>query len=159
MTQLQDGIFPANPHDFERVVEVWEASVRATHHFVSEADINIFRPLVREEVQSVPVDCMRDDQGAVVGFMIVAEGKVEALFIHPDWRGQGIGRRLFQHAIDNLGAIEVDVNEQNEQAVGFYLRMGFEIVGRSEDDGNGKPYPLLHMHLHEAQGIPDKEKD
>jgi len=148
MTAIEDGIFPVQPDDFERVVEVWEASVRATHHFVSEADINLFRPLVREEVGRVPVDCVRDDQGLVVGFMIVAEGKVEALFIHPDWRGQGIGRRLFQHAVDDLGATEVDVNEQNEQALGFYLRMGFEIVGRSDLDSTGKPYPLLHMHLH-----------
>jgi putative acetyltransferase len=147
MAYLQDGIFSVRPEDVERTVEVWEASVRATHHFVSEADINIFRPLVREEVGRVPVECVRDDQGMVVGFMIVAEGKVEALFIHPDWRGQGIGRRLFQHAIDDLGATEVDVNEQNEQALGFYLRMGFEVVGRSDEDGNGKPYPLLHMRL------------
>ncbi len=30
---------------------------------------------------------------------------------------------------------------------GFYLHTGFEIVGRSERDGLGKPYPLLHLHL------------
>ncbi|MEO8611703.1 MAG: acetyltransferase, partial [Chloroflexota bacterium] len=145
MIHLQNGISPVNPDDFERVIVVWEASVRATHHFVSESDIEIFRPLVREEVQSVPVECVRDDQGAVVGFMIVGDGSVEALFIHPDWRGQGIGRRLFQHAVDDLGATAVDVNEQNEQALGFYLRMGFEVVGRSDLDSNGKPFPLLHM--------------
>ncbi len=39
------------------------------------------------------------------------------------------------------------MNEQNEQAVGFYLKMGSEVEGRSEHDGFGKPYPLLHLRL------------
>ena len=39
------------------------------------------------------------------------------------------------------------VNEQNPQAIGFYLRMGFEMVGRSAVDSLGKPYPLLHMRV------------
>jgi len=38
--------------------------------------------------------------------------------------------------------------------VGFYLRMGFEVVGRSELDDFGKPYPLLHMRLRESTGAP-----
>jgi len=41
----------------------------------------------------------------------------------------------------------VDVNEQNHQAVGFYARMGFQMVGRSEKDPFGQPYPLLHLAL------------
>jgi ribosomal protein S18 acetylase RimI-like enzyme len=53
--------------------------------------------------------------------------------------------RLLDHAVSVFGATSLDVNEQNLQAVGFYRHMGFEIVGRSELDGAGKPYPLLHM--------------
>jgi putative acetyltransferase len=52
---------------------------------------------------------------------------------------------LLTYAVTTLGATILDVNEQNEQALGFYLRMGFEVVGRSPLDGMGKPYPLLHM--------------
>ena len=37
------------------------------------------------------------------------------------------------------------MNEQNPQGVGFYLHMGFEQTGRSELDGEGNPFPLLHM--------------
>jgi putative acetyltransferase len=58
---------------------------------------------------------------------------------------------LLQHAIAAFGANEVDVNEQNPQGVGFYRHMGFEQVGRSELDGQGNPFPLLHMKL---AGIP-----
>ncbi len=142
------GIFPIKIEDIPRSVEVWEASVRATHHFVCEEDILLFRGMVRDALAHMTeLACVRDEQGQVAGFIAAADGKVEMLFLHPDARGQGAGRRLLEYAITTLGATEVDVNEQNEQAVGFYQRMGFLVVGRSELDGTGKPYPLLHMRL------------
>jgi putative acetyltransferase len=141
------GISAVRPEDYPRVVEVWEASVRATHHFVSESDIEFFRPWVRAELPNVDLACVRDPNGVVAGFIAIAHGKVEMLFIHPDWRGKGIGRTLIEYVVSERGATALDVNEQNDQALGFYLRMGFEVVGRSELDGLGKPYPLLHMRL------------
>jgi len=148
---LQDGISAVRSEDYTRVVEVWEASVRATHHFVSESDIEVFRPLVRESLPNVPdLVCVRDTDNDVKGFIGVAGTEIDMLFVHPDWRGKGVGRRLIRYAIDEHGARTVDVNEQNEQAVGFYLKMGFKVEGRSDEDGNGKPYPLLHMRLAES---------
>ncbi len=142
---LQEGVFPVHTEDHSRVVEVWEASVRATHHFVKESDIEIFRPMVRSELPHVELACVRDLEGAVAGFIGLADGKIEMLFIHPDWRKHGAGGRLLKYAVHERGATTLDVNEQNDQALGFYLHMGFEVVGRSELDGTGKPYPLLHM--------------
>ena len=43
------------------------------------------------------------------------------------------------------GISELDVNEQNPEAIAFYTRRGFEVIGRSETDDAGRPYPLLHM--------------
>lgn len=142
-------VTPATLDEVPRLVDVWEASVRATHHFLAPGDVEIFRPLVRDALASgaVMVGCVRDGAGAAVGFVAVAEHKVEMLFIHPDHRGRGVGQALLRHAVEAMGATRLDVNEQNEQAVGFYLRMGFEVEGRSERDGLGKPYPSLHMRL------------
>jgi putative acetyltransferase len=145
--QLQAGVFPVQLSEYSRVVEVWEASVRATHYFVAEADIQFFKPMVRDVLPLLTLVCMRDTVGTLAGFIAVAHGKVEMLFIHPDWRGQGIGRKLLTYAVTSLGATLVDVNEQNEQALGFYHHMGFEVIGRSEIDGTGKPCPILHMRL------------
>lgn len=54
---------------------------------------------------------------------------------------------LLLHAINNLHITKVGVNEQNEQAVKFYERFGFKTISRSETDGMGKPYPILHIEL------------
>ena len=36
----------AVPSQFERLVAIWESSVRATHHFLKESDIAALRPLL-----------------------------------------------------------------------------------------------------------------
>src|SRR5262245_4744636 len=97
---LQAGIFPVNEADYPRVVDVWEASVRATHHFVAESDIRFFRPIVSEVLPKLDVFCMRDTDETVIGFCAVEDKEVLTLFIHPDYRGQGVGRKLLTYAIE-----------------------------------------------------------
>ncbi|MWV45690.1 GNAT family N-acetyltransferase [Paenibacillus sp. HJL G12] len=141
-------IFEPGKSDFDELIEVWETSVRATHDFLQESDIRWLRPQVRNEYfYAVRLYAFRNEDGKIQGFIGVAEGKIEMLFIAPTARGQGIGKKLLQYAVTILGATELDVNEQNPQAVGFYLHQGFEVVGRSPLDGMGKPFPLLHMKL------------
>jgi len=134
--------------EYETLVDLWEASVRATHHFLKEEDIHYFRPLVLNTyLDAVELRCARNKQGKILGFLGVAEQNLEMLFIHPENRGMGIGKKLLDYAIIALEVQKVDVNEQNEQALGFYRNQGFEVVGRSALDGSGKPYPILHMKL------------
>ncbi|WP_299823567.1 GNAT family N-acetyltransferase [uncultured Pontibacter sp.] len=134
--------------DFEELVQVWEASVRATHHFLPEEDILYFKPLILNEyLHAVNLACIRDKSNTILGFVGVADGKVEMLFVHPGSRGTGVGKKLLTYAVIQLDATKVDVNEQNLQAMGFYEHMGFRTTGRSELDALGKPYPILHMEL------------
>jgi putative acetyltransferase len=148
---LQDGVHRIGVDDLDRLLEVWESSVRATHDFLSETDIQFYKPMVLPGLLSLEhLLCARDIEGALVAFVGVSEGKMEALFVHPIFRRAGLGRRLARHAVVELGATTVDVNEQNQQAVAFYRRLGFEVEGRSELDGTGKPFPLLHLRKHDA---------
>lgn len=134
--------------DYVEVVDLWEASVRATHHFLPESDIQYFKPLILNQyLDHVELSCLRDQEGKITGFLGVADGKIEMLFIHPDVRGKGVGKQLLLYAVQELGAKKVDVNEQNEQAVGFYHHLGFTTISRSPLDGMGKPYPLLHLEI------------
>ncbi len=82
-----------------------------------------------------------------MGFVGVAGDKIDSLFVEPDQHGKGIGRRLVEHALRKGSALSVDVNVQNRGAQAFYRRMGFQEVGRSEVDGTGRPYPLIHMKI------------
>lgn len=149
--QGNNRVEPVSPAGFDEIIAVWEASVRATHHFLKEEDILYFKPLIRNEyLQAVNLFCIRDERGHIAGFLGTSEDKVEMLFIDPAYRGRGIGKALLHYAVEELGIRKVDVNEQNEGATGFYLHYGFEVVGRSEVDGTGKPYPILSMELSSA---------
>ncbi|MFM4849881.1 acetyltransferase [Aeromonas media] len=137
----------ADAGDYPALIALWEASVRATHHFLQEADITALKPLILEHYfAAVDLVCARGEE-EIAGFCGVHNGNIEMLFIAPEARGSGVGRLLVAHAIQRQGARRVDVNEQNAQALGFYQHLGFWVTGRSPLDGQGKPYPLLHMAL------------
>jgi len=141
-------ITPVVEREYPRLVDVWEASVRATHDFLTESDVQSIKPMLTKELfDKVEIHAARDPKGEIIGFVGVALRKVEMLFILPEHRGSGVGSALLKHAVVRHDADTVDVNEQNPQALGFYLRMGFRVVGRSERDGQGNPFPLLHMSL------------
>jgi len=130
------------------LIKIWESLVRAIHDFLSEEDIAYLRPLILETYfDAVDLQVAIDSAGEIVAVIGVAGGNIEMLFVSPETRGKGVGRLLTMDAIENQGAIRVDVNEQNDQAVGFYLRLGFTQIGRSPLDGQGRPFPILHFGI------------
>lgn len=138
--------FPVQKSDYPEIIEVWESSVRATHHFLSEEDIQYFKPLILNQyLDAVALYCTKDANGSITGFAGIADLKIEMLFVHASERGKSYGKILLRHAMSEFNALKVDVNEQNAQAAGFYEHMGFEVISRSPLDSLGKPFPLLHM--------------
>lgn len=137
-----------NRGDYDRLLLIWEAAVRATHDFVQEEDLRMYGAMIakHELWQHMQVVCAVNEADVAVGFAGVAGDALEVLFVHPDYMGKGVGRLLLLHSVQ-AGAVRVDVNEQNERARGFYRVMGFEEVGRSEVDAMGKPYPIVHMAM------------
>ncbi len=137
------------PEEFYKITDIWEASVRETHHFLNETDILTFRNAILHTYLPLADNLfsVRNESNKIVAFIGIAEKNIDMLFIHPSERGKGLGKQLIHFAIDKFHIKTVDVNEQNEQAVGFYLKMGFEIISRDELDSTGKPFPILHMQL------------
>lgn len=131
----------------DALVKVWEASVRATHHFLSNAEIVRIREYVPQALQGVAhLVVIENTHGKPVAFMGVENGRLEMLFLSPSERGRGLGRQLVEYGIRHYALREVTVNEQNPQAVGFYRHMGFETYKRTSCDEQGSPYPLLYMN-------------
>lgn len=134
--------------DHPLLLNIWQRSVRATHHFLQESDIQELLPQLRDNyLPAVELWVAVDTEDSPLGFIGLNENHVEVLFIEPDLRGKGIGRALLDHARSSRQQMSVDVNEQNPEAVGFYLHYGFVQTGRSPLDGEGRPFPLLHLSL------------
>ena len=138
----------ARPEEHTALVMLWERSVRATHAFLTEADIVFYRPLVAEYFQNGALELwvLTDESNVPIGFLALDGNSIAALFMEPAYRGRGAGRRLVSHAQElRSGALTVDVNEQNVDARRFYEALGFAVVGRSPLDDTGRPHPILHM--------------
>ncbi len=138
------------PAEFADLVAVWRSSVDATHDFLAAADRDAIEARLASDYFPQVRLTVAEVDGAVAGFAGTAGEDLAMLFVHADVRGRGVGRALLTHAVRELGVRTVDVNEQNEQAVGFYAHSGFTVTGRSETDGDGLPYPLLHLALSAA---------
>lgn len=143
---------PVGTDEYSRLIEIWEASVRATHHFLQPGDVKFYRSQLPVYFGVVRLAAARDTAGVIRAFLGTCDGNIEMLFVGPDDRGRGIGKTLVRYAVERLGCRRVDVNEQNGQAVGFYEKMGFRETGRSAVDGEGRPYPILHLELPDTVG-------
>lgn len=130
----------------QKLLDVWESSVKATHLFLSVDEINNIKQYVPQALKDVSILVIAENKnGNPVGFMGVDDKRLEMLFVLDKYRGQGIGKQLLQYGIENYSINELTVNEQNPRAKGFYEHMGFEVYKRTELDEQGNPYPLLYM--------------
>jgi putative acetyltransferase len=131
----------------DSALAIWRAAVDATHHFVSAADRAAIDDDVRALLPAAPILFAVDDMDRPIGFMITSESRLEGLFVDPRHHGRGVGRALVLHALAPHPAITVEVNTQNEQAIGFYVHLGFVEIGRTSVDSQGRAYPLIQMRL------------
>lgn len=132
----------------ERLLKVWESSVKATHLFLSEDEIENIKKYVPQALREIPCLIIAENEDQIpVGFMGIAGQRIEMLFISHEERGKGSGKKLLQYGIERYLVDDLTVNEQNPLAKGFYEHMGFEVYKRTECDEQGDPYPLLYMKL------------
>lgn len=135
------------PHIIEQLVNVWEDSVRATHLFLSEGEIEAIKKYIPQALANIPHLIVAENENGSAGFMGVEGKKLEMLFLSPENRGKGLGKQLLRYGMERYGVCELTVNEQNPLAKGFYEHMGFQVCKRTEQDEQGNPYPILYMKL------------
>ncbi len=142
----------AAPADWPALRDLWRRSVAATHDFVAPEDL--------EAIEQALIPCYfpamqhiwmtTDADGQPLGFAGSRERQIEMLFVDPPAFRRGVGAALLRHALAHLpppddAPARLDVNEANAAALRFYLAQGFTVAGRSPLDGEGRPYPLLHL--------------
>jgi len=138
-------ICPAKKEDYPALIGIWESAVKATHHFLSDEDFAFYKSHIPIYFQHVSLYVYKNEKGIIKAFLGVTDDSIEMLFVDNESRGTGMGKILLDYAVNTLNARRVDVNEQNTRALKFYYHLGFVEVDRSEYDGEGKGYPILHL--------------
>ena len=130
------------------LLSVWESSVKSTHLFLTRDDIDSIKRYVPDAINSIQhlvVVENDNDNDEVIGFMGINGKTLEMLFVSNNYRGQGLGKQLMEYGIEVYSVSDLNVNEQNPSARGFYEHMGFVVDKRMELDDQGNNFPILHM--------------
>ena len=148
-------IVRATPADAPRLTEIAFAAKR--HWGYPERWIQTWRNILtmRPEFIAANDTYSAIDDARVVGFYLLTTENdglhLDHLWILPGEMGRGIGRALFEHAVEQakrlrFRAIKI---EADPNAEGFYLRMGAKRVGTqvTEIEGEGRELPLLVYQL------------
>lgn len=138
----------ATANDFDAILNLWEASVTATHHFLDPNDKQEFKKEIPLYLPELDVRLWYAED-ALIGFSAINKNHLEMLFLDPNEIGKGYGQQIIQSLINDFGITTVDVNKQNENATRFYLKSGFAIVSEDLTDATGRPYPILHLKYKE----------
>lgn len=134
----------ATSHDYDGILKLWEQSVLATHDFLKQEDLQAIKKEIPSYFPHLNVQLWYIDT-AFIGFSAIQHQHVEMLFLNPLEIGKGYGKQIIQQLIQNFDVQSVDVNKDNEYAKIFYVKNGFSIIGESPIDGQGRPYPILHL--------------
>lgn len=111
--------------------------------------------------------------GMIVVWLIVSEAHVATLATHPDFRRQGIAKRLLSHALRHLmdeGAVSsfLEVRASNLAAQAMYRNFGYEETGRrrryyrdNDEDAilmNLEPLRVEHLTVDDERSSVDTEE-
>ena len=75
----------------DKLVEIWENSVRVTHLFLTEVEVLRIKEYVPQALLDVPILLVAENTtGKIIAFMGVADKKIEMLFVEPAERSKGV---------------------------------------------------------------------
>jgi GNAT superfamily N-acetyltransferase len=149
------NIVRATPADASRLTEIAFAAKR--HWGYPESWIQTWRDILtmRPEFIGANIAYSAIEDARPVGFYLLTTESdglhLDHLWILPGAIGRGIGRALFEHAVQQgkqLGFQTIKI-EADPNAEGFYLRMGARRVGTNVTEIEGQPraLPLLVCQL------------
>lgn len=134
MTRLQLGTIDRT-EDLEPVLTIEQRSFQWPWGRLSfEGELNTRNAC--NYIVKAPLDGAGERLAAYVFFRLVAdEIHLLKIAVTPAYRRMGIGTRLLQHCFDvfaEQGAttVHLEVRPSNQAAISFYLKLGFEVIGK-----------------------------
>ena len=126
----------------DRWIDLWREQLTLTAEYLEAAEVYV-----------------ADLDHEIVGFYAVIESRsisiLDQLWVQPNSIGRGVGRRLFQHAIDRArhsGAAAIEI-ESDPNAESFYRHMGARrvSVNRYKIEGQVRELPVMKIDLTEER--------
>jgi len=123
-----------NENDIDIVLAIWLAASIKAHDFAEasfwESQVDNMRNVYIPASETYVFE--RDSE--IVGFYALYEDNLAAIFVCPDFQGQGIGKQLMSHARGQRAELTLSVYKENEASYQFYVSQGFSVVSEQIDE-------------------------
>ncbi|MCF6285440.1 MAG: GNAT family N-acetyltransferase [Candidatus Hydrogenedentes bacterium] len=124
--------------DLDEVLETWYAASQVAHPFLTEDFFEAERENIPNVYLPMADTFVYEKAGKVVGFIALIGDEIGAIFVHPEFHGQGVGRALMDHAQGLRGNLEVEVFKENRIGRDFYRRYGFSFIDEHVHEETGE---------------------
>ena len=131
--------------DVENILEIWLQASIISHDFMpkdfweSKLDDmrNIYIPYPGCE------NWVIEPNDIVLGFFALCKNRIEAIFVHPNSQGHGLGQSLMDKAKSLRANLELCVFSSNKRSIDFYNKQGFKFIKEQVDKHTGHNELLL----------------
>jgi ribosomal protein S18 acetylase RimI-like enzyme len=149
-----------DPGDDEFVDDAWQLKeeIRRDEGVLRQRR-GFFRDAYRRSTVYCYVESGPVEKEQLIGFAAVRrDGYILFLAVDQRYRGEGFGERLIARVAENHTSVTCHARTTNEEAIGFYQHLGFEIQRRIdnyyEDSGDAH-----YLKLGSGKGITDRLAD
>lgn len=125
----------ATKNDLNIIMDIWLSANVSAHNFISEEYWNNHFEEVRTAISSSEVYVFEDS--VIKGFVGVKGNYIAGIFIKEEFQAKGIGGKLISFLKTFKPELILNVYEQNENAVGFYEKHGFQISQKNVEEETG----------------------
>jgi GNAT superfamily N-acetyltransferase len=95
----------------------------------------------------------KDERAAILGLATARKlgddtVLINRLYVHPQFQRRGIGEMLLNTSISafpDTKRVRLEVEEQNQKGLAFYLKQGFKEIGRNEENVEGETLKVVEM--------------
>lgn len=125
--------------DIEAVLDIWLSASLKAHDFIEPAFWKSQTGNMRHIYLPAAETHVYEKDSEVMGFYALNGDTLAALFVKPEFQGQGIGKQLLAHAKSRRNRLTLSVYKENEPACRFYQAQGFKVLREQPDAHTGHP--------------------
>lgn len=118
--------------DLDEVMNIWLETNSLAHNFIEKTYWKNNFEFVKQVLPTSNIKVFIEE-GNMKGFIGIIDNYIAGLFVLEAYQSQGIGKQLLQEAKKSFSILHLDVYRQNERAVKFYQKNGFEVISEKEN--------------------------
>ena len=118
--------------DINIVMEIWLETNISAHNFISEEYWMNNYEFVKNELPKSEI-YVYEERDNIYGFIGIINGYIEGIFVKEEHQSKGIGKKLLDYCKEKYPKLSLNVYEKNYNAIRFYNREKFKIIGKKID--------------------------